>query len=68
MSTGAEKKPVLQKQPPEVFHKKGALEYSENITGKHLCRSLFFNKVTEHLRTIVFYVDPKIKSCNHHLC
>ena len=28
--------------PPEVFCKKGVLR---NFTGKHLCQSLFFNKV-----------------------
>ena len=31
---------------PEVFCKKGILENVTNFTGKHLCQSLFFNKVT----------------------
>ena len=35
----------LQKQPPEVFHKKGVLKNFANFAGKHLCQSLFFNKV-----------------------
>ena len=26
-----------QKQPPEVFHKKGVLKYFSKFTGKHLC-------------------------------
>ena len=51
-----------KKQPPEVFYKKGFLRNFEKFTGKHLCQSLFFNKVaslakflrtlflTEHLR------------------
>ena len=34
-----------QKQPPEVFYKKGALKNFAKFTGNHLCQSLFFNKV-----------------------
>ena len=34
-----------QKQPPEVFYKKGLLKTFAKFTGKHLCQSLFFNKV-----------------------
>ena len=34
-----------QKQPPEVFYKKGALKNFAKFTGKHLCQSLFLNKV-----------------------
>ena len=30
---------------PEVFYKKGVLRYFPKFTGKHLCQSLFFNKV-----------------------
>ena len=46
----------LQKQPPEVLCKKRFLRNFAKFTGKHLCQSLFFNKVaglffTEHLRT-----------------
>ena len=33
----------LQKQPPEVFCKKGVLRNFTKFTGKHLCQSLFFN-------------------------
>ena len=35
----------IQEQPPEVFYKKGALKNFTKSTGKHLCQSLFFNKV-----------------------
>ena len=28
-----------------MFHEKGARAKSEKLTGKHLCQSLFFNKV-----------------------
>ena len=35
----------VQKQPPEVFYKKGVLKNFLNFTGKHLRQSLFFNKV-----------------------
>ena len=34
-----------QKQPPEVFCKKRFLRNFAKFTGKHLCQSLFFNKV-----------------------
>ena len=34
-----------KKQPPEVFCKKDVLKNFESFTGKHLCWSLFFNKV-----------------------
>ena len=30
---------------PEVFCKKGVLKNYVEFTGKHLCQSLFFNKV-----------------------
>ena len=35
----------MQKQPPEVFYKKGVLENSVKFTGRHMRRSLLFNKV-----------------------
>ena len=35
------------KQPPEVFYQKGVPENFAKFTGKHLCQSLFFNKVAE---------------------
>ena len=34
-----------QKQPPEVFLRKGVLRNFAKFTGKHLCQSLFFNKL-----------------------
>ena len=37
---------AIQKQPPEVFVKKGALKNFANFKGKHLCQSLVCNKVT----------------------
>ena len=59
---------VIQKQPPGEFSKKRVLKNFAKFTGKHLRRSLFFNKVaglrlqyckifkktflTEHLWTI----------------
>ena len=36
---------VMQKQPSEVFYKKGALKNFAKFTGKRLCQSLFFDKV-----------------------
>ena len=35
-----------QKQPPVVLYKKGVLKNFAKLTGKHLCQTLFFNKVT----------------------
>ena len=37
----------VQKQPPEVFFKKDVLKNFANSTGKHLCWSLFLNKVAD---------------------
>ena len=36
----------FQKQPLEVFCKKGVLRNFTKFTGKHQCKSLIFNKVT----------------------
>ena len=36
---------LLRSSRPEVFCKKGVLKNFEKFTGKHLCHSLFFNKV-----------------------
>ena len=40
--------------------KKGVLEVFTKLTGKHLCQSLFFNKVAglRHLRWSIFLVTP----------
>ena len=35
----------IQKQPPEVFYKKGAFWHIVKFVGNHPCQSLFFNKV-----------------------
>ena len=34
-----------QKQPPEMFYKKGVLKNFAKFTGKHLCDSFLFNRV-----------------------
>ena len=36
---------IFKKQPSVVFYKKGVLRYFAKCIGKHLCQSLFFNKV-----------------------
>ena len=36
---------MIQKQPPEVFCKKGVLRNFAKFTGKHLCQSLFLIKL-----------------------
>ena len=35
---------LFKKQPPDVFYKKRC-SYLAKFMGKHLCQSLFFNKV-----------------------
>ena len=35
----------IKKQPPEKFCEKGVLKNFTKFTGKHLCPSLFFNKL-----------------------
>ena len=52
----------VQKQPPQLFFKKGVLKNFANFTGKHLCWSLFFNKVAG-LRACNF-----IKKRLQHIC
>ena len=36
---------MMQKQPSEVFCKKGALENFVKLTGKQMCQSLFLIKL-----------------------
>ena len=38
---------MLQKQPPKVIYKKSVLKNFAMLTGKHLCWSLFFIKVSD---------------------
>ena len=44
---------INQKQPPEVFYKKGIFKNFTKFTRKHLCQSLFFNKAAD-FRTATF--------------
>ena len=41
---------------PEVFCKKGVLRSFVKFTGKHLCQSIFFNKVAG-LRPVIFVIS-----------
>ena len=43
-----------RKQPPEVFYKKAILKNFVIFTGKHLCWSLFFNKLKKETPAQVF--------------
>ena len=48
---------------PEVFFKKGALRNLAKFKGKHLCQSLFFNKVADKakfLRTTFLTEHPLV--------
>ena len=42
-----------QKQPPEMFYKKGVLKNFAKFTGQHLCQGHFFNKVAGLLQTSI---------------
>ena len=44
---------MCQKQPPEVFRKKGVLRNFAKFRGKHLCQSFFFNKVAGRPATLL---------------
>ena len=39
---------AVRSSRPEVFSKKGVLRIFAKFTGKHLCQSLFLNKVAGH--------------------
>ena len=43
----------LQKQPPEMFCKKGVYRNFAKFTGKHPCQSHFFNKVVGQACNII---------------
>ena len=53
---------IFRSSLPEVFCRKSGLRNFANFTGKHLYRSVFFNKVvvlrcsTEHLRWLLLYI------------
>ena len=44
-----ETKEIFRSSRPEVFCKKGVLRNFTKVAGKHLCQSLFFNKVALQL-------------------
>ena len=69
---------VIQKQPPEVFYKKGILENIGKVTEKRLCWSLFFNTVpgwrlvnlskflrTPFLQNTSLWLFQVIRACLH---
>ena len=59
---------------PEVFCKKGVFKSFEKFTGKHLCQSLFFNKVAALMAASVFWLIIRIllfidnDCCNRQCC
>ena len=54
--------PKVQKQPPEVFYKKGVLRNFTIFTEKHLCRSLFLIKLLANLFILKFVRTPILKN------
>ena len=58
LKVGAMKTPmmgVIRGSRPEVFCKKGVFKNFEKFTGKHLCQSLFFNKVGDSCEFCKFF-------------
>ena len=59
----------IQKQPTELFCKKGVLRNFAKFTGKHLCQRLFFNKVaglSTFGRLLLNIVIQSCSPCNKH--
>ena len=62
---------TMQKQPPELFCKKGVLRNFAKFTGKHLCQKLFFNKVVfscefcEISKNTFLYRTPPVAASNY---
>ena len=52
-----------QKQPAEVICKKSVLRNFRKLTGKHLCQSLFFNKVAGLCKFIKKETLAQVFSC-----
>ena len=48
----------VRSSSPEVFCKKGVLKTFAKFTGKHLCQSLFFNKVAGFKNTFFYRTPP----------
>ena len=62
---------MVEKSRPELFCRKGVLRNVAKFTVKHLCQSLFFNKVTgqapfltELFRWLLFMINNILKKGN----
>ena len=51
---------IYRSSRPEVFCKKDALRNFTKFTGKHLCQSLFFNKVAGAASGYCFHMNRNI--------
>ena len=64
---------LRQKQPPQVFCKKNVLKNFANLTGKHLCCSLFLIKLQafQHrffpVKFVKFFIVPVLKNIRERL-
>ena len=58
---------VCEKQPAEIFCEKSVLRNSKKFTEKHLCQSLFFNKVAG-LRPVNFAKFLRTPFIREHFC
>ena len=54
---------LFRSSRPEVFSKKGVLGHFAKFTGKHLCQSLFFNKVAGQANFIKKETLAQVFSC-----
>ena len=50
---------LIQKQSPEVFLRKGVLRNLARFKGKHLCQSLYFNRV--YFKVYLYFNNNFIK-------
>ena len=67
----------IEKQPPEIFYKKGVLTNFIKFTRKHLCQSLFFKtknltqlfscKFCEFFKNTFFYKTPRLTASANRL-
>ena len=63
-NTNANSFNTFQKQPPDVFCKKGVLRNLAKFKGKHLCQRLFFYKVAGlRPETLLKKDSGKVFSC-----
>ena len=57
---------TIRSSRPEVFCKQGVLRNFAKFTGKHLCQSLFFNKVALAFSSEFYEISKEECFANHY--